>query len=37
MDIYIGFLRIFLRLSRKLSLAIGKIIILIIRVYIISF
>jgi hypothetical protein len=37
MDIYIGFLRIFSRLSRKLLLAIGKTIVLIIRVYIVSF
>jgi hypothetical protein len=36
-DIYVGFLRIFSRLSRKLSLAIGKTIVLIVRVYIISF
>jgi hypothetical protein len=37
MDIYVGFLRTFSRLSRKLSLAVGEIIILIVGVYIISF
>jgi hypothetical protein len=37
MDVYIGFLRIFLRLFRKLLLVISKTIVLIIRVYIISF
>jgi hypothetical protein len=36
-DIYIGFLRIFSRSSRKLLLVISKTIVLIIRVYIISF
>jgi hypothetical protein len=36
-NIYIGFLRIFSRLSRRLLLAISKTIVLIIRVYIISF
>jgi hypothetical protein len=37
MDVYIGFLRIFSRSSRRLSLIINKIITLIIRVYIVSF
>jgi hypothetical protein len=37
MDIYVGFLRIFLRLSRRLSLVVGETIILIIGVHIISF
>jgi hypothetical protein len=37
MDICIGFLRMFLRSSRKLLLTIGKTIVLIVRVYIISF
>jgi hypothetical protein len=36
-DIYIGFLRMFSRLSRRLSLAISKTIVFIVRVYIISF
>jgi hypothetical protein len=37
MDVYIGFLRTFSRLSRRLSLVISKTIVLIVRVYIISF
>jgi hypothetical protein len=37
MDIYVGFLGIFLRLSRRLSLAVSKTIVLIIGVYIVSF
>jgi hypothetical protein len=37
MDICVGFLRIFLRLSRRLSLAVNKTIALIVRVYIVIF